>query len=213
MAACAPRTAVRAASVPCWATAHSCRRSRKGRQKRHLQCDAKKSKKKRLSERFEERPVDADIEALDEQVDNTDTVQADDTAYEVVEAEPVYEQQQYQTQAAAPSPQAPSSSGTSDLVRLGALGLGAAALIGAVVFAIKRFAKQQLPEEEKVSSTPTSQRQQASLHCAACEAYVLHIPQVTKPQKLITSHCLLSPMVSTPAASCYDQSAIAALCT
>lgn len=71
------------------------------------------------------------------------------TSYaEALDVEAAEEQQQYQAEAAAPPPQA--STQGSDMVRLGALGLGAVALIAAVVFAIKRFAKQKLPEEEKV---------------------------------------------------------------
>ena len=64
--------------------------------------------------------------------------------------EPVQEQQQYQAEAAVPPPQA--STRRAGMVRLGALGSGAVALIVAcaVVFAIKKFAKQKLPEEEKV---------------------------------------------------------------
>ena len=97
--------------------------------------------------------MDEDAEAaVQEQVDTTEAEVAgtDETAYELLEDEPVQEQQRFQAEAGAPPPQA-SNSGSSDLVKLGALGLGAVALIAGVVFAIRRFAKQKLPEEEKVS--------------------------------------------------------------
>lgn len=123
-------------------------------QKRRLQCHAKKSKKKkRSSENFEERPVNNDVEAaVEEPLESAEAELADTdeaTSYaEALDGEPAEEQQQYHAEAAAPPPQA--STQGSDVVRLGALGLGAVALIAAVVFAIKRFAKQKLPEEEKV---------------------------------------------------------------
>lgn len=89
---------------------------------------------------------------MEEPQDSTEAELADtDEAVSYVEAldeESVQEQQQYHAEAAAPPPQA--STRGSDMVRLGALGLGAVALIAAVVFAIKKFAKQKLPEEEKV---------------------------------------------------------------
>ena len=122
-------------------------------QKRRIQCHAKKSKKKKRSaERFEEKPVDEDVQAaVEEPVDSTEAELADtdETVYGAIDEEPVQEQQRYQAEAPAPPPQA-SNSGSSDLVRLGVLGLGAVALVAAVVFAIRRFAKQKLPEEEKV---------------------------------------------------------------
>ncbi len=154
MTARPPRTAFRSDSMHCLGVANSCGRSRACRQKRRFACNAKKSKKKRAAERFEERPVDEDFEAAAaEPVDSTEANLADtsDTTYEVLDEEPVHQQQQYQTQAAAPAPQAPANSGSSDLIKLGALGLGAAALIAAVVFAIRKFAQRsQSPEEEKV---------------------------------------------------------------
>lgn len=120
-------------------------------QKRRCSCHAKKSKKKkRSSEHFEERPVDEDVEAAAPDSAETETVGIDEAAQEALDEELLQEQeqQQYQAEPAAPPPQA--SVGGSDIVRLGALGLGAVALIAAVVFAIKRFAKQKLPEEETV---------------------------------------------------------------
>ena len=133
-------------------------------QKRRYQCHAKKSKKKkRSSEDFEERPVDEDVEAAALDSTETETAEMDEAAQEALEEELLQEQeqQQYQAEPAAPPPQA--SAGGSDMVRLGALGLGAVALIAAVVFAIKRFSKQKLPEEETVRisvvihSVPTAQ--------------------------------------------------------
>ena len=155
MAACPPRTAFRTGPAQGMGIPNSYQRSRSSRQKRRFACNAKKSKKKRAAERLEERPVDEDLEAAaQETLDIEEQVLADttDTTYEALE-EPVQQQQlqqqqQYQSQAAAPPSQPPSSSG--DLVKLGALGLGAVALIAAVVFAIKQFSKRQLPEEEKV---------------------------------------------------------------
>lgn len=99
--------------------------------------------------------MDEDFEAAaEESLDSIEQDLADtnDATLEAVDEEPVHEQQQYQTQAAAPPPKVPSSSGPSDIVKLGALGLGAVALIAAVIFGIRRFAKRQLPEEEKVCS-------------------------------------------------------------
>ena len=158
MAACPPRTAFRTGSAQGMGIANSYARSRSSRQKRRFACNAKKSKKKRAAERLEERPVDEDLEAAAQEqldIEEQDLADTTDTTYEALDEESVQQQQQqqlqqqqYQTQAAAPPPQAPSSSG--DLVKLGALGLGAVALIAAVVFAIKQFSKRQLPEEEKV---------------------------------------------------------------
>lgn len=148
-----PRAALRLAGVHGLNLVSTSRCSSLSQPKRRIQCHAKKSKKKqRSAEKFEERPVDEDVEAAaEQQLDSTEAELADthETVYEALDEEPVQEQQRYQAEAPAPPPQA-SSSGSSDLVRLGALGLGAVALIAAVVFAIKRFAKQKLPEEEKV---------------------------------------------------------------
>ena len=101
--------------------------------------------------------MDEDFEAAaEESLDSIEQDLADtnDATFEAMDEEPVHEQQQqqHQTQAAAPPPKLPSSSGPSDIVKLGALGLGAVALIAAVIFGIRRFAKRQLPEEEKVCS-------------------------------------------------------------
>ena len=153
-AASLPRFALRSGTVSGFSFAKSRSCSSISQQKRRLQCHAKKSKKKkRSSENFEERPVNEDAEAaVEEPQDSTEAELADtDEAVSYVEAldeESVQEQQQYHAEAAAPPPQA--STRGSDMVRLGALGLGAVALIAAVVFAIKKFAKQKLPEEEKV---------------------------------------------------------------
>lgn len=120
-------------------------------QKRRYQCHAKKlQKKKRSSEQFEERPVDEDVEAAALGSTETETADINEAAQEVLDEDMLQEQeqQQYIAEPAAPPQQA--SSRGSDMVRLGALGLGAVALIAAVVFAIKRFAKQKLPEEETV---------------------------------------------------------------
>ena len=149
-----PNFALRSGTVSGLRFAKSSRCSSISQQKRRLQCHAKKSKKKkRSSENFEERPVNEDAEAaVEEPLDSTEAEFADtDEAASYVEAldeEPVQEQQQYHAEAAAPPPQA--STRGSDMIRLGGLGLGAVALIVAVVFAIKKFAKQKLPEEEKV---------------------------------------------------------------
>ena len=153
-AASLPRFALRSGTVSGVSFAKSRRCSSISQQKRRLQCHAKKSKKKkRSSENFEEKPVNEDAEAaVEEPQDSTEAELADtDEAVSYVEAldeEPVQEQQQYHAEAAAPPPQV--STRGSDMVRLGALGLGAVALIAAVVFAIKKFAKQKLPEEEQV---------------------------------------------------------------
>ena len=149
-----PRFALRSGTGSGFSFASSRRCSSISQQKRRLQCHAKKSKKKkRSSETFEERPVNEDAEAaVEEPLDNTEAELTDtDEAASYVEAldeEPTQEQQQYHAEATAPPPQA--STRGSDMVRLGALGLGAVALIAAVVFAIKKFAKQKLPEEEQV---------------------------------------------------------------
>ena len=149
-----PRLALRTGTVNGFSFVNSRGCSSLSQQKRRIQCHAKKSrKKKRSSEKFEERPVDEDVEAAVEQpLDSTETELADPdeaAAYaEVLDEEPVQEQQLYQVEAAGPPPQA--STLGSDTVRLGALGLGAVALVAAVVFAIKRFAKHKLPEEERV---------------------------------------------------------------
>ena len=149
-----PRFALRSGTVSGFSFATRRRCSGISQQKRRLQCHAKKSKKKkRSSENFEERPVNEDAEAaVEEPLDSTEAEFADtDEAASYLEAlneEPVQEQQQYHAEVAAPPPQA--STRGSDVVRLGALGLGAVALIGAVVFAIRKFSKQKLPEEEKV---------------------------------------------------------------
>ena len=156
MAACPPRTAFRTCSAQGMDIANSYQRSRSSRQKRRFACNAKKSKKKRAAERLEERPVDEDLEAAAQEqldIEEQDLADTTDTTYEALDEESVQQQrqqqqQQYQSQAAAPPSQPPSSSG--DLVKLGALGLGAVALIAAVVFAIRQFSKRQLPEEEKV---------------------------------------------------------------
>lgn len=149
-----PRFALRSGTLHGVSFAKSRRCSSLSQQKRRFQCHAKKSKKKKRSaENFEERPVNDDVEAAaEEPLESTEAELADTdeaTFYaEALDDEPAEEQQQYHAEAAAPPPQA--SSQGSDMVRLGALGLGAVALIAAVVFAIKRFAKQKLPEEEKV---------------------------------------------------------------
>ena len=149
-----PRFALRRGTLNGVSFAKSTRCSSLSQQKRRIQCHAKKSKKKkRSSENFEERPVNDGVEAaVEEPLESTEAELADTdeaTSYaEALDVEPAEEQQQYQAEAAAPPPQA--STQGSDMVRLGALGLGAVALIAAVVFAIKRFAKQKLPEEEKV---------------------------------------------------------------
>jgi hypothetical protein len=154
MAACPPRTAFRTGPAQGMGIANSYQRTQTSRQKRRFACNAKKSKKKRAAERLEERPVDEDLEAAAQEplnIEEQDLAGTTDTTYEALDEEPVQQQQQqqqYQSQAAAPPPQAPSSSG--DLVKLGALGLGAVGLIAAVVFAIRQLSKRQLPEEEKV---------------------------------------------------------------
>lgn len=121
---------------------------------KRLRCNAKKSKKKRRSETFDERPAepepaafpDEDLEAsLAEQEDVTDT--SADVYEEGVEQEaPQYEQ----TQGIAPS-QPVAQSGPSDMVKLGGLALGAVALIAAIAFAVKKFANRKLPDVEKAS--------------------------------------------------------------
>lgn len=151
MAACPLRTAFRTGPAQGKGIANSYQRTQTSRQKRRFACNAKKSKKKRAAERLEERPVDEDLEAAAQEpldVEEQDLADTTDTTYEALDEEPVQQQQQYQSQAAAPPSQAPSSSG--DWVKLGALGLGAVALIAAVVFAFRQFSKRQLPEEEKV---------------------------------------------------------------
>ena len=159
VAACPPRTAFRTGPAQGMGIANRCQRTRTSRQKRRFTCNAKKSKRKRAAERLEERTVDEDLEAAAQEpldTEEQDLADTTDTTYEVLDEEPLQQQQQqqqYQSQAAAPPPQAPSSSG--DLVKLGALGLGAVALIAAVVFAVKQFSKRQLPEEEKVHQDAT----------------------------------------------------------
>lgn len=166
-------------------------------QKRRYQCHAKKSKKKkRSSEQFEERPVDEDVEAAALDSTETETADMNEAAQEALDEELLQEQeqQQYQAEPAAPPPQAPTD--MSNMVRLGALGLGAVALIAAVVFAIKRFAKQKLPEEETVRLLFSAvQLQLHSLNGLQSWTYT-HMSTVISVQAVLlhapASQCLIS---------------------
>ena len=128
------------------------------KQSRQCRCNAKKSKKKRRAEAFDERPEEPAPEAFpDEELDTSIAEQAGDadTSGEVYEETAEQEAPQYQqTQAVAPPQPAPRS-GPSDTVKLGGLALGAVALIAAIAFAVRKFANRKLPEVEKVLSCST----------------------------------------------------------
>ena len=154
--ACNPRPPPRCmSSSGAFASTSSVSLSRARPQRRPTHCAAKKSKKKRRSESFDERPAEPEPEVLtEEDLDNEFAEQsgAADTSYEVYEEETARAPQQYQqTQAVAPPAPVASTSGSSDAIKLGGLAVGAVALIAAVAFGLKRFANRKLPEVEKVS--------------------------------------------------------------
>lgn len=149
---CIPRPAprgtaslARSGSRHTWQTQESSKRCR---------CNAKKSKRRRREESFEERPADPEPQAFpDEDLGASLAEQTDaaDTTGEVYEEGVDQDIPQYeQTQGVAP-PQPPPQSGPSDTVKLGGLALGAVALIAAIAFAVKRFASRKLPDVEKVT--------------------------------------------------------------
>ena len=125
------------------------------KQSRRCRCNAKKSRRKRKEETFEERPSDPVPEAFpDEDLDTSVAEQADvaDTSSEVYEESMEQEAPQYQqTQAIAPT-QPPPRSDSSDMVKIGGLAVGAIALVAAIAFAVKKFANRKLPDGEKVMS-------------------------------------------------------------
>lgn len=129
--------------------------SRTRPQRRPTHCAAKKSKKKRRVESFDERPAEPEPEAFPEEDVESEFAEqsgAADTSYEVYEEETAQPPQQYQqTQGVAPPAPVASTSGSSDAIKLGGLAVGAVALIAAVAFGLKRFANRKLPEVEKVT--------------------------------------------------------------
>ena len=90
-----------------------------------------------------EEPLDSDEAELSE----AQLADADGSRYEVLEEEPV--QEQFQVEAAAPSPQA-TSQDSKQLGKFAVLAIGAVALTAGVFFAVKRLAQQKLPQEDKV---------------------------------------------------------------
>lgn len=155
LTSCSTRTVPRCTVPSAWSSTGSRVSWHLSKQSRRCHCNAKKSKRKRKEETFEERPSDPVPEAFPEQDwDTTVAEQADvaDTSSEVYEENLEQETSQYQqTQAIAPTQPLPRSD-SSDMAKLGGLAVGAIALVAAIAFAVKKFANRKLPDGEKVMS-------------------------------------------------------------